>query len=237
MGVGGKGAGNMIEIISLWRNDAGRRLEDRVEHLLSKSSRNHPIVWSWYVGDSDDDTLELLDGLAHRNVNVRRADTGIEGGSAEVCRQRGSATATKAFSMINSKADFVLLHESDLLSPPDVIDRLLDAGGGELCAGWPEIQLSTGRQFYDVWAYRDLEGRPFAAHAPHVARWAKVRHAPFRVGSFGSVWIAPAELITGRVIETRAILELCEQWKSEGVPMWVDPAIKIEQPIDLWNGG
>lgn len=229
----------MIEIISLWRNDADRRIEDRVEHLLSKRARNHQVVWSWYVGDSDDDTLHRLDELAghERNCNVRTADTGIEGERIEVCRQRLSLTATKAFSMINTKADFVLLHESDLISPADVADRLLDAGNGEPCAGWPEIELASGKQFYDVWAYRDLEGALFRAQAPHVRQWAKMRHGPFRVGGFGSVWIAPAELVAGRRMSALAIADLCAQWRLEGVPMWVDPAIKIEQPVDLWNGG
>lgn len=229
----------MIEIISLWRNDAGRRLEERVEHLLSKSSSHHPrIVWSWYVGDCRDDTLEQLVELARheRNCNIRTADTGIEGERIETARERLSATATKAFSMINSSAAYVLLHESDLISPADVIDRLLEAADGDPCAGWPEIQLGGRRQFYDVWAYRDLKGVGFNAQPPHVAGWPKLRGGPFRVGGFGSVWIAPAHLVAGRVMRSRAILELCEQWRSEGVSMWVDPRIKIEQPVDLWGG-
>jgi hypothetical protein len=227
----------MIEILSFWRNDAERQLEARARHLLEKTSSSHEVEWHWVVGDSTDETLDFLcdtalfAGLENR-VRIQIADTGIVGEDVPTRRRRGSVTASAAFAELSDEADFILLHESDLRSPPDVADRLLEAAGGRPCAAWPEIEFNGRRQFYDIWAYRDLRGRPFEFHPPFARGYT--RGAPFRVSSFGSCWIVPADILRGRVIESRAVLELCEQWQAEGLELFADPRIKILQPVELW---
>ena len=51
----------LVYVMSLWRNDAERHLEDRATHLLSKRSRQHELRWLWIVGDCDDDTAGRLE--------------------------------------------------------------------------------------------------------------------------------------------------------------------------------
>lgn len=232
----------LIYVMSLWRNDADRHLRHRAVHLLSKRSRQHELRWLWIVGDCDDDTEACLHYIdRNRNhpeneqfdVTIIRDDTGIVGEDVEARRRRGSATATEMFSHIPAAADYVLLHESDLQSEIDIVDQLFDAGNGAPIAGWPTINMNAAAQFYDMWAYRDLDGREFLHRDPFSQQY--VPDQPFRVGSFGSVWLAPADLVRGRIITDRAIVELCEQWRAEGVQLWCDPRIPIVQPVNLWS--
>lgn len=226
----------MIVVMSLWRNDANRNLRERALHLLDKKrSLEYEAVFLWAVGDCNDDTYEQLCGIAveyfdSHTIFVLRADTGIVGEDVDTRRMRSSATATRmfaAFPHYYPSAKYVMLHESDLQSPPDVIDRLLECDPFP-CAGWPIITLADGPQFYDTWAYRYTAGDYFTAGAPQP-------QYPFRVRGFGSVWAAPAHLVAGRVLKCLAIRELCEQWWEEGVPMFCDPRVIIEQPTALWS--
>jgi hypothetical protein len=225
----------VIEILSFWRNDADRQLETRAVHLLAKISERHEIRWLWMIGDSTDLTEKILTKIAadeHPAVRLLRHDTGIVGEGTETRRRRGSVTATAAFAEISEEADFALLHESDLITPFDIADQLLESGGGQPTAGWPVIELNGKRQFYDIWAYRDLRGRPFDSHPPYAKGYR--RAGRFKVGSFGSCWLVPAEILRGRVIEKLAVIELCKQWRAEGIDLWVDPRIIVEQPTELW---
>lgn len=241
------------QVISLWRNDADRCLEARARHLLAKRSSGDvagelELSWLWIVGDSTDGTAELLEEAAGGGaglgleVEIINGDTGIAGEDLATRRRRLSATATILFAAIDPRADLVLLHESDLRSSDLVIEELLAAvfdvaeEGSSIrhaVAGWPTIELEAQPQFYDVWAYRDLDGRPFSARAPYARGYR--RRQPFEVSSFGSVWLAPADLVRGRVLEELAILDLCRQWRAEGVRLWCDPRVAVVQPKQLWS--
>lgn len=229
----------MIELICQWRNDAERDLEERAKHLLAKTAGPHGLLWLWVVGDSEDATEEELNRIARRArragqmVRVLRRDTGVEGEDTETRRKRTSKSGSLMFAEISPRADFVCLHESDLRTSEDVIEKLLAANSAEPVCGWPVIDLPSGRQFYDVWAYRDLKGRHFEPHLPYARGYRKDR--PFEVGSFGSVFLAPAGLVRGREMQTRGLVDLCEQWRSEGVRLWCDPSIVVEQPVSLWE--
>lgn len=226
----------MIVVMSLWRNDADRNLRERALHLLSKTSAHHDVGFLWAVGDCDDDTWGQLQQILEefsfkKDIMMIRVDTGIVGEDVDTRRERSSATATAMFGFIKTyyaQAKYVMLHESDLQSPPDVIDRLLAAGGGNPCAGWPIIKLNGDTLFYDTWAYRYTGGAYFFAESP------RPQH-PFNVRGFGSVWVAPLGLVAGRVLKRLAIRELCEQWWAEDVPMFCGPDVIIEQPVGLWS--
>lgn len=228
----------MIQVLSLWRNDADRNIEARVRHLLGKRSTFHDVEWLWGVGDCTDHTLQALtdatldvvgDGLAVKLIaNIVQCDTGIEGESIGARRYRMSAAATILFQAISEDADYILMHESDLISPGTVIDRLLLSKPGPPVAGWPVINMDGAELFYDVWAYRNLEMQMFSQKQ---ARPSGV----FEVGSFGSVWLAPADLVRNRVLDIHCIVGLCRKWTSEGVRLWCNPSIKIIQPLELWS--
>lgn len=214
--------------MSLWRNDAKRQLELRVEHLLSKTSRHHEVTWLWAVGDSSDDTESYLRSVAANNemVTVMRSDSDVRMDDIVSRRYRAAWTASHMFAEIPLDTDFVCLHESDLLSQPDVLDQLLSTKSP--VAAWPIIKFNGQSQFYDIWAFRGLDGIPFSAHMQPPAY-------PVCVRSFGSVWLAPAHLVRNRVLDETAIVGLCQQWFAEGISMYVNPSVIVEQPADLWE--
>ena len=235
MGHHDPGEGLVIQILSFWRNDVGRQLDERAFHLLAKTAAQ-PLTWLWGVGDSTDNTLAILAILAEMHADqVTLADitTGIEGNDVATSRRRGSVGASKLFHMISPAADYVMIHESDLRTAPDIADQLLQAGDGAPMAGWPTITLDNTLRFYDIWAYRDMAGACFLPTQPYSPQWS--RGGPFQVKSFGSVWIVPADMLRDRTIETEAVVELCGQWKAEGYALWCDPRIEVVQPTNLWE--
>jgi hypothetical protein len=221
-------------IMSLWRNDGDRNLLRRAQHLIDKTTTHGTISWLWAVGDCTDRTELRLRNLAvdesiYNTIRVMNVDTNIIGEDTPARRIRSSRSATAMFAHPDVKsADFVLLHESDLISPTDVIDRLMLAGKGEPCAGWPIINLGKSSQFYDIWAYAHANGKPFDLRERRPAK-------PIPVSSFGSVWLAPASIVCGRVLHENAIRDLCKQWKNENIPMWCDATTEIVQPVELWE--
>jgi len=217
----------MISLMSIWRNDAEKQIHQRVEHLLAKQAYCHTMRWDWAVGDSTDATEEILREYAayDERIHVSRFDTGLpESDVIEQRRLRSATTASDLLATIPEDLAFVCWHESDLRSPRNVIDLLL--AGSLPCAAWPIIKLPTGTQFYDFWAYRDLGGGHIF-NAPDNQR--------FEVSAFGSLWLAQAELMRGRRMNEEACVSLCKQWRSEGVRLWADPRIIVEQPVDLWE--
>jgi hypothetical protein len=218
----------MIVLTSLWRNDAGKDLKFRANHLLSKTSSNGRIRWLWVVGDSDDDTETALRDIAYESphVTVLNVDTNVDVTDLDSRRLRFASAANYMFERISGNDSYACLHESDLVSPDNVVDLLL--ANPSPVAGWPVIRLHGEAQFYDIWAYRDMKGRTFK---PSVKRPNRL----LEVSSFGSVWLAPAELVKGRVMGEGAVVDLCTQWRDEGVRLWCDPSIIIVQPVDLWT--
>jgi hypothetical protein len=221
-------------LLSYWRNDADRDIWTRMNHLLLKKDVEQ---FMWVVGDSSDDTAAILHEAADidSRVLVLHADSGIKGEDIDTRRRRISHTETLAYGTIAHMPDidYVIQHESDLRSPVDVVARLLAlADERTVVAGWPILHLPSGPVFYDIWAYRGLDGDPFTGSAPyHVSYRAD---EPFEVGAVGSVWLGHRKLWAHRGIERECCLELCRQWRAEGVRILVDPRIEIEQPRELW---
>ncbi len=221
-------------IMSLFRNDENRQLEARVQHLTAKAEHtDHEVSFLWCVGDSTDATYQgLLPHtltLAPQQVRIVQAESGVgPGEDMPTRRRRFSSNANALFAVIPEDADYVLLHESDIQSPDNIVDRLFN--NFLPCAAWPVLELNGQDQFYDTWAFRQVDGERFPS-------WAKAPHAgdvPFEVGSFGTVWMAPAPLVRDRVISELCVVDLCRQWSAEGHQLWCDPRIVVRQPAALW---
>jgi len=217
----------MTVLMSLWRSDMERQIKKRADHLLSKTSVKDNIRWLWAVGDSNDSTEQFLLSYSNPVVTVVRCDSGVTGDGENTIRRRRSAfTASQMFTHLREDDDYACLHESDLCSPVDVIDQLFD--NPLPCAAWPVIQFHDRTQFYDIWAYRSLQGQLF--HSDTTAPTGR-----FQVSSFGSCWMAPAQLVKDRMLDDEAVVGLCKQWVKEGIKLWVNPTIVIHQPVDLWE--
>ena len=218
-----------VYILSYWRNDAQRQLDERVEHLLAKSYPN--LGWLWVVGDSQDETFAGLDEYSGEDLLVY--DIG-DTDARLTRRQRWSDTATMGYSLIPEDADYVLVHESDLQTPADVVERLMDLAEMGYCpvAGWPTLTLNGTKLFYDTWAYRK-DGVHFTNHPPYHACYKP--GTVFEVDSAGSVILFEADDLRGRVARERCLVEVCDQLRAEGRHIWVDPTLEVVQPPELWT--
>lgn len=239
-----------VVIASLWRNDVERNIGARCDHLLCKTSDRFDVRWLWLTGDNDDDTFNVLleraaDADDPDDVFVVWHDSNIKGEDIMARRQRLSHALQGALDQIGGDGnDLVLWHESDLLTSPYVVDQLarsLDVvwesgwwGLGGVVAGWPVIELDGRDQFYDIWAFRDMRGRPFDARGA-MADGQERSAALLEVTSLGSVWMAHAGLVQNRTITQEAIVELCAQWRRERIRLWADTTIEVRQPVELWT--
>lgn len=223
-----------IVMLSMWRNDVGRNLQQRALHLLAKT---YPALrWVWVVGDSDDATYWELLAIVNavnpqRRVDLFRYDTGIAGeGYTERMRRLGE-TANYWLTRIQPADDYVIVHESDIISPPDLAERFLRHAEAGRCpvAGWPVL----GDLFYDTWAYRK-DGACFSNTAPYHACYQADR--PFPVDSVGTCWMFHAEdARAGARFGAEACLDLCADLRQMGRQFWVDPTLIVTQPVELWH--
>jgi len=237
-----------VVIQSLWRNDTRLDLEARMHHLIEKTYRPRRFVW--VVGDCYDDTEERLRAFAQahcdrESITVLRHDTGsmTRNGSVENDERLRvlSATADAGIDSIveSGHADeYVLFHESDLVSPPDLVERLLETGccpvGGVV---WLTLPDGGPRLFFDTWGYR-AENTRFRNSEPHHALWhrEKGNDVPIEVETIGSVVLHRADdLRQGARMETGGHVRLCEIVRERfGRKVFFDPRIAIEQPHHLW---
>lgn len=234
-----------VALCSIWRNDAHRDLAVRVAHLLSKVDDYPDLRWVWAVGDSEDDTAaQLLKLRMDYDVTVVVANSGITGYQPASRLRRLSVTANALWREIDGDDparaggqpdDYVLVHESDIVSPPDIVTRLVERAQAGICpvAAWSTLDLAPGlRVFYDTWATR-RDGVHFTNNAPYHAAYQP--DAPFAVDSFGTVYLFSAADAPRIEMRDGAVLDLCRQLRQAGRTLWMDPTIIVEQPHSLWT--
>lgn len=227
-----------VAVMSLWRNDEHRSILDRMNHLTKKSYPNRRYIWVY--GDCTDDTqsfLRLYADLAKLEqgieVQLVQHDTGIQGESKRVVDAnrltRLSQTANAGLAAVRDDDDFLMIHESDLLTPPDLIERFLDNAAQGRCpvAGWPVLNVSGRTLFYDTWAYQDMHGRYFTNAEQRPDR-------PFQLLKFGSVAMMHGEDARAIRMTDGAFREICEKLVERGRSLWCDPTVTVEQPVSLW---
>lgn len=227
--------------ISMFRWDAGKHLVRRVSHLLAKQGVDR---WIFMVRPEMDMTAAMLQTYEGAKVSVIQ-----EWWPAVEDRMiRLSVAADVALSAAtDAGADRILWHESDLISPPDVV-ALLARTEGTIVGGWPVLPgnetpaelmlhtgagcLDTGEAFYDTWGYRH-EGQRFTNLPPYSPIYKP--DEPFQLESVGSVALIDASAIRrGARFSPGAFVNLCGTARAGGGTVWCDPRVKIVQPLELW---
>jgi len=228
-----------VVMLSLWRDDVARNLKQRAFHLLSKS---YPTMrWVWVVGDSSDDTYEQLVEVrnqvyGYRRIDIYNMDTGIVGEDPITRRRRLGQTANKWLEAVQDEDDYLLMHESDIISPVDVVEQFVNHAAVGRCpiAAWPILPVGENKAvFYDIWAYRK-DGVMFTNNPPFHACY-KADEA-FEIDSVGTCWMFEADdARQGARFGDEAVLTLCRTLKTMGRTFWVDPKLIVVQPHELWT--
>lgn len=191
-------------------------------------------------GDSVDETLAELQAWAVEDdrITVVKHDTGLarqHHTSRSERMQAVSEAGNAAWERIATDAwgDYALMLESDLLYTPDLLRQLLIRKPTEADIFSPFIWITVNGalRFYDVWAFRTLDGKLFKPAAP-AWYFGRFSDAPFEVESVGSVVLFKMEVITGgsRLTYDEAIVGLCKQARERGYRIFADPAIHILHP-------
>lgn len=212
-------------MMSLWRDDMNMKIHERVDHLRSKSYPN--LRYVWVVGDSNDETEEYLrrTSIHDNRITVIRHDTHVLGEHPDVRLERLSLTLNAGLMAVRKKDTYILHHESDLITPHDIVEQLL-ATGRDVVGGW----VTLGDIFYDTYLYRK-DGVHFTNHAPYHTCYKP--DELFELDSIGSVVLYPAR--AGVYCQKGGLVEICQQLKAQGYSIWCDPRIKIIQPHDLFT--
>lgn len=219
-----------IVLVSIWMNDVNKRLLERATHLLEKEDITR---WVWATGDCSDSTHADLQAIADKNpdkdIVLINHDTGLAGENPAVVVKRKSITFSAALDQIKASDDYVLVHDSDLVSPVDLAKQLLSIGKLPV-AGW--VTLGENGIFYDTWGYRQ-GGQMFSNYPPYHAVYNP--ETPFEVDSVGGCFMIHAEdIVSGVRCEQYGVVELFAKLKDLGRQVWVIPTLKIVQPRDLW---
>jgi len=227
-----------------WKADVGKHFFRRVTHLLDKPGVDH---WIWGVRETNDLTFMILENLASG-----------ESERLTVVKEEWPPWPERILNLsvlgdwgiglaLQAGADRVLIHESDLITPTDVVDRL-SATPGAVVGGWPvlankdvpeELMLYPGAMlaeqgaFYDTWAYRQ-DGVRFLNREPYHPSYVADR--PFRIDSVGSVALVDAEYLRrGARCFPGGFVGLCESVRRLGGEVWCDPTVPVVQPLELWK--
>lgn len=213
-----------VVILSFWRDDMAKRIEERTQHLLSKSYGNLRFVW--VTGDNSDDTEGYLRSIAAKDkrVSVIRFDSGMEGEEPNLRLERLSRTADVGLQAIRKGDVYGVIHESDLVTPVDVIEQFI-ATGKDVVGG----SVWLGNLFYDTFVYR-IDGVRFTNEAPYHPKYNP--NEMFQLDSVGSCWMFPAR--SGVRCTKWGCLEMCDNLREQGYTIWCNPLIRVIQPIDLW---
>lgn len=218
-----------VAMLSLWKDDTGRKLEERIDHLLAKSYANLRFVW--VVGDSSDGTEDVLRAVAalDKRVTVIRHDTHIEVSDPDTRLLRMSQTANAGLQTVRKTDKYVVIHESDLITPVDVVEQFL-ATGKDVIGG----SVWLGDIFYDTFCYRK-HGQLFSNSLPYHPEYV---HDAINedMDCIGSCWMFPAAAIhKGLTCPRHGAVELCKGLKAMGYNICFDPRIRIIQPTDLFT--
>ena len=232
---------------SAFRNATGyaTRYFMQVAALRDELDRwGHPLRLALAEGDSQDNTLAVLDSLlAYHQLEGEVADC-THGGPltnhvASPVRMAELARVGNAILGQLTDADDVLLYvESDLLWDVSAMLTLL----GHVAAGRADIAvplvLRAGTNtFYDIWAYR-AAGKAFGLHWPYspvLRGWHP--GALVTIETAGScLAVNQAALRAARRIGFPAWdvwPGLCRALRGEGFRLLLDPAVRVEHPMLL----
>jgi len=230
--------------IAMWKAAVSRHFQDRCDHLLEKTGVDQ---WVFVVRPTNDLTHQAI--VAGAKASKGRVVAVVETWEMPEERMTSLSAAADAgvFAALKAGADRVFYHESDLRSPPDVVERLAETQAA-IVGGWPvlpghdadksllirhDAMLLDKSAFYDTWGYR-AGGDRFLNQPPYHAVYAADR--PFRLDSVGSVALIDAGYLRrGARFTPGAFVSLCEQVRELGGEVWCDPRVEIHQPLELWE--
>jgi hypothetical protein len=131
--------------------------------------------------------------------------------------------------LVQPDDDIVVYIESDLIWNPETLLRL-----GSLVLDTHLDILSplimAGNDFYDVWAFRGLDGANFAPFKPYHSCLNEYSYLT-EVQSVGSCLVMRGEVAREcRIVDDECLVGFCRDARNKGYRVWVDPYSKVYHP-------
>lgn len=139
-----------------------------------------------------------------------------------------SMVGNKMLSLVESYDDIVVYVESDLIWRPEMLLLL----GSQVVDDNLDIVspfVMAGESFYDIWAFRGLDGAHFAPFKPYHGSLKK--NGLTEVGSVGSCLVMRAGVARNcRIIDNECLAGFCRDARNKGYKIWVDPRARVNHP-------
>jgi hypothetical protein len=228
-----------VVIGSAFRNAAGRQMSNYVRQLelLRKrlNSYGHTLSWIAAEGDSHDNTrIELQRYAAQLPIELRLAvrEHGLGWfGSVETAERMKalSYVGNGILESVRDEDDVLVYVESDLMWTATTIAALVDTL--TVCDVVSPL-VFAGNNFYDVWAFRGLDGERFAPFHPYHQSIAEGGVATLiEVSSVGSCLVMRGEVARKcRIRDGGALVSFCHDVRCHGYKIFVNPTLRIDHP-------
>lgn len=228
-------------VASAFRNAAGQQITrwmDQVINLRSELRQKHFCYLRAVAveGDSRDATRAQLQALADKmkpqfELEIVTCNHGgpVYGSIESLQRMEAlSKVGNAIFDSVRDNDDILVYVESDLIWDGTTISALVDhVVTGEVDIVAPLI--FAGDNFYDVYAYRGLDGSRFSPFPPYHA--SLTQSGLTEVSSVGSCLVMRGEIARKiRIVNNGALVGWCEQAREQGYKIWVDPSLSIRHP-------
>lgn len=228
-------------IASAFRNAAGVQITRWMDQVISlrRELRQKHFCYLRAVaveGDSQDATRAQLEALSSKiagqfELEIVTCNHGgpVYGSTESPQRMEAlSKVGNAIFNSVRDSDDILVYVESDLIWDGATISGLID----RVIAGESDIispLIFAGDNFYDVYAYRGLDGQRFAPFPPYHSSLKSIGLT--EVSSVGSCLVMRGEIARKvRIVNGDALVGWCEQARLQGYKIAVDPKLSIRHP-------
>jgi len=187
-------------------------------------------------GDSADDSWKFLCEWAAADPRVIAAQEHVGEASDKSDRAARWARVGNACLDLVAQAGphtHVLWLEADLCFPPELLQRLLSR---EVDVVAPVVFL--GGLFYDIWGFRDLDGKRWTNEAPYHPDYQPM--ALMEMGSVGSCVLFRREVLDAGIrfrgdLDHGLLVGVCSDARRAGFRVWADTSTAILHPVAAWE--
>lgn len=235
-------------VLSAFRNSAGGQITrwmDQIVNLRRELRQSHFCYLRAVAveGDSKDATLVQLKSLAVKMAGLFEIDVvmcnhggPVFGSTEDHARMAALSKVSNAMlDSVRGNDDIVIYVESDLIWEGSTISALID----HVLAGHSDVVaplVFAGDNFYDVYAYRGLDGSRFSPFAPY---HSSLRSNPLsssltglvEVSSVGSCLVMRGGTARRvRIVNGDALVGWCGEARRLGYRISVAPELRIRHP-------
>jgi hypothetical protein len=238
---------NRVVMLSAFRNSLKSHLDRYFRQASAYRDALKERGWEFRLALVEGDSLtpDTWNGIISRaqfhdlTCRLEIADHGGPEFGSVVSEERFKALSfvgNKMLSLVEPEDDIVVYVESDLIWRPET---LLHLGSQSLELNLDIVSplVFAGENFYDVWAFRGLDGSHFAPFKPYHSSLAVDfvtrgnRSGLTQLSSVGSCLVMKAWIAREcRIIDNECLVGFCRDARNKGHRIWIDSRVSVNHP-------